>query len=155
MRESQAKHFLDQAAEIAQLATCQRAKCGSIIVKDNKIIGIGFNSPPQHLEAQRRCQEDKTKLHRKVSDKTCCIHAEQRAILDALKKHPDKVQGATLYFMRIDKNNKATKAGQPYCTVCSKLALETGIRYFVLEHEKEIKFYNTEEYNLLSYQFKD
>jgi hypothetical protein len=30
--------------------------------------------------------------HRKVTDKTCCIHAEQRALFDALKNHPEQIE---------------------------------------------------------------
>ncbi len=34
-----------RAAEVARKATCGRSKCGSVIAKDGKIIGEGFNSP--------------------------------------------------------------------------------------------------------------
>jgi deoxycytidylate deaminase len=39
-----------------------------------------------------------------VTDKTCCIHAEQRAIMNALRNHPNEIEGADLYFMRLDKD---------------------------------------------------
>jgi deoxycytidylate deaminase len=37
--------YFKAAAEVAAQATCLRANCGSVIVKDGKIIGEGFNSP--------------------------------------------------------------------------------------------------------------
>lgn len=151
---AQAEIFMQQAAEIAQKATCERSKCGCIIVKAGKIIGKGFNSPPQNLESQRRCQCDKNQYHRKVADKTCCIHAEQRAILDALKSASDQLPGSDLYFIRLDQEGKLSKAGEPYCTICSKMALEVGIRNFHLWHEEGIVAYDTEEYNSLSYQYQ-
>lgn len=145
--------YLKESARHAKEATCQRAKGGSVIVKNNEVIGNGFNSPPANLETQRRCSHDKNKLHRKVTDKTCCIHAEQRAIFDALKNNPTKLAGSTIYFTRIDENNKILASGNPYCTICSKSALDVGISFFILLNENGICKYSTEEYNKLSYEY--
>ena len=110
--------------------------------------------PAQNLESQRRCHCDKAQYHRKVTDKTCCIHAEQRAILDALKSASDQLPGSDLYFIRLDQEGKITKAGEPYCTICSKMALEVGVKNFHLWHAEGIVAYDTEEYNILSYQYQ-
>lgn len=144
--------YIQLAAEIGKKATCERSQCGSVIVKDNQVIGEGFNSPPNNLESQRRCVNKKIDYDIKVTDKTCCMHAEQRAIMDALRKNPDKIKGSTLYFVRL-KDGIIQVAGKPYCTICSKMALDVGIKYFVLLHETGLKFYDTEEYNNLSYQY--
>jgi len=151
--EKKALQFICEAAKIALNATCERALCGSVIVKNNKIIGSGFNSPPQNIEEQRKCTCSKDSYHKKVTDKTCCIHAEQRAIIDALKNNPDKIVGSRLYFIRLDKDNNPAFAGKPFCTICSKLALDVGISEFVLWHKEGVCVYNTEEYNLLSYEY--
>ena len=107
------------------------------------------------MESQRRCHCDKEQYHKKVTDKTCCIHAEQRAILDALKSASDQLPGSDLYFIRLDQKGEITKAGEPYCTICSKMALEVGIKSFHLWHSKGIIAYDTEEYNILSYQYQE
>lgn len=150
-----AQQYIAEAAKVAQLATCERSKCWSVIVKNWKIIWKGYNSPAKNLESQRRCSCDKNSYHRKVTDKTCCIHAEQRALFDALRNHPNEIQGATLYFIRLDKNNQPSKSWKPYCTICSKSALELWIKEFVLDHEEGITAYDTEEYNTLSYQYDE
>lgn len=106
-----------------------------MIVENDEIIGTGFNSPPGEKESQRRCSNDKDTYNKKVTDKTCCVHAEQRAIMNALIDAPDKIIGSRLYFVRIDENGKPTHAGNPYCTICSKMALDAGIREFVLWDE--------------------
>lgn len=152
LTDAEARQYLAEAALVAAQATCLRAQCGSVIVKDGVIIGRGFNSPPQNLESQRHCEVEKTTYDAKVTDKTCCIHAEQRAILDALKNHPDQIHGARLYFIRLA-HGQPTFSGQPYCTVCSKLALEVGLAEFVLWHENGIVVYDTQEYNHLSFTF--
>lgn len=65
------------------------------------------------MEDQRQCSCSKDSYHKKVTDKTCCIHAEQRAIMDALRKNPDKIAGSRLYFIRLDDNGKPTKRDNP------------------------------------------
>lgn len=101
--EKEALAYINEAARVALESTCNAAHCGSVIVQNDEIIGRGFNSPPLNLESQRRCEHSKDSYHPKVTDKTCCVHAEQRAIMDALKKNPDKLAGSRLYFVRLDK----------------------------------------------------
>ena len=153
--EQQALNFLHQAAEVALQATCERARCGCVIVENNEIIWTGANSPAGHLESQRRCSCDKKLYNTKITDKTCCVHAEQRAIMNALIDAPDKIIGSRLYFVRIDNDGKPTHAGKPYCTMCSKMALDAGISEFVLRDEKGVCVYDTEEYTTLSYAYSE
>ncbi|PIN87645.1 hypothetical protein COV12_02750 [Candidatus Woesearchaeota archaeon CG10_big_fil_rev_8_21_14_0_10_32_24] len=147
-----AESYLNSAANVATLASCYRSKCGTIIVKDNEIIGEGYNSPPLHCSLES-CLKDNLPASFK-SDKTCCMHAEQRAIMDALRKHPEKMEGSRLYFIRLDQEGNKTKAGDPYCTICSKMALDVGVKEFVLWREEGICVYDTREYNDLSFQFQ-
>ncbi|MFA7298776.1 MAG: hypothetical protein WC010_03985 [Candidatus Absconditabacterales bacterium] len=153
--KKQALEYISKAAEIALQSTCDRAHCGAVIVWDGEIIGSGFNSPPGHQEDQRRCSCDKNSYHKKVTDKTCCIHAEQRAIMNTLIDTPDQIIGSRLYFVRLDKDGNPTKAGKPYCTICSKMALDAGIKEFVLRHEEGICVYDTGEYNTLSFAYTE
>ena len=145
--------FIFAAEEIAKSSKCWRAKCGSVIVNGGFIIGKGFNSPPKNLESQRRCLKDKNTLDKKVTDKTCCVHAEQRAIMNALENNSYRIENSRLYFVRLNSENELTFAGKPYCTICSKMALDVGIKEFVLYHREGIAIYDTEEYNLLSYEY--
>jgi deoxycytidylate deaminase len=145
--------ILSQVQEIAQKATCTRSRCGSIIIKDDEVIGQGFNTPPAGLDSQRRCSNSKDSYHSKVTDKTCCVHAEQRAIMDALRNHPDKIVGSRLFFVRLGENGQAKTSRKPYCTICSKMALDTGVKEFVLWQTEGFCAYDTAEYNSLSYEY--
>lgn len=151
--EQNALHFMKIAAQEAKKSTCQRLRCGSIIVQNNTIIGSGFNSPPANIESQRRCLNEKSAYHSKITDKTCCIHAEQRATMDVLRNKPDQIEGSILYFVRLNNNDNISKAGKPYCTICSKIALDVGVKKFVLWHDDGICVYDTDEYNDLSYKY--
>jgi len=153
--EKNALECMVEASGVALKSTCRRSRCGSIICKDDELIGVGFNSPPNNDEGQRRCSCSQEGYNKKVTDKTCCIHAEQRAIMDALRKNPGKLKGSRLYFVRIDENGKPTRAGKPYCTICSKMALDVGIAEFFLWDEKGICVYDTGEYNLLSFEYSE
>ena len=153
--EKEAINYLNQTVLVAKNATCQRSKCGSIIVNLNQVIGEGFNSPPHDIENQRRCSLSKDYYDKKVTDKTCCVHAEQRAIINTLRKNSEKINGSRLYFIRLDENGEPKRSGEPYCTICSKMALDVGISEFVLWHEKGVCVYDTEEYNTLSFNYKD
>lgn len=135
--------------DTARKASCCRSKCGSIIINGDKIIGKGYNSQPCDIEGE--CFKDDLSKDFK-SDKTCCIHAEQRAIFDALKNNPNEVSGSTLLFIRLDENNNPKHSGEPYCTICSKMALDVGIKSFCLWHKEGWTSYETNYYNKLSFK---
>src|SRR3989344_2984126 len=150
----EAMKFINKAALLALKSTCQRDRCGSVIIKNGKVLGKGFNSQPANLETQRRCLKKHELEPGFKTDKTCCIHAEIRAIMDALRKKSKEIVGSRLYFIRLDSNGNKSPAGKPYCTYCSKMSLDAGIKEFVLLHDKGVCVYNTKEYNDLSFQFK-
>ena len=145
--------FFKAAAAVAKESTCHRAKCGAVILKDHKIIGKGYNGPALYDEANRKCDHIYNLSIKPKYDKTCCVHAEWRAILDACKNSADKIGDSDLYFIRVDEKDNFTNAGEPYCTTCSRLALESGIGKFILWNADGANIYNTAEYNNKSYQF--
>lgn len=140
----------EKAAEQARLATCRRAKCGSIVVLGGEVVGTGYNSPAGN--AEHMCDLEFGQSPKPKSDRTCCMHAEWRAILAAVATGK-KLAGGTLYFTRVDDSGQILRSGEPYCTVCSRFALDVGLAHFALWHDDGIKLYPTDEYNRLSYQF--
>ena len=145
--------YFEAAAEIAKDATCSNGNCGTVIVKDGEIIGQGYNGPAFDDEANRMCEKTWDLSVKPKYDKTCCTHAEWRAILDACKRNPDKIGGSMLYFMRVDDDGNFTDAGDPYCTTCSRLTLESGIGHFALWNDGGADVYEAAEYNNKSYEF--
>ena len=145
--------FFEAAAAVAKQATCRRARCGTVIVKDGEVIGQGYNGPALDDEANRTCDNTYDLSIKPKYDKTCCIHAEWRAILDAYKRNAAKVDGSVLYFMRVDDEGNFTDAGKPYCTVCSRLALEAGVGTFALWNDGGADMYDTADYDRKSYEF--
>lgn len=147
--------WMNSAGKVAEMALCTRDKCGAVIVSGGKIIGEGYSAPPGDDLNQATCSADRLSIGRPKSDKTCCMHAEWRAIIDTLKKKPADIVGSTIYFTRVDEKGVLLKSGKPYCTVCSRLSLDVGIAEFVLWHKEGICSYSTDEYNRLSFQYKE
>ncbi|HEX8227462.1 MAG TPA: deaminase [Candidatus Saccharimonadales bacterium] len=145
--------FFKAAAELAKVATCHNGKCGTVIVKNGKIIGQGYNGPAFADEANRTCDAQYDVSIKPKYDKTCCTHAEWRAILDACKRNRDDIDGSILYFMRVDEDGEFTYAGDPYCTTCSRLTLESGISQFALWNNDGADMYDAVEYNQKSYAY--
>ena len=151
---SKPKHedYFKEAGKVARSSLCLRDKCGAVVILDGKIIGRGYNSPPGDDMGQRMCHTDYRVSSKPKSDRTCCMHAEWRAIIDAIRNKKD-ITGSSLYFTRIDADGNLLRSGDPYCTVCSRIALDVGIKYFGLWQKEGIKMFDTKRYNKLSYDF--
>ena len=117
---------------------------------NNEIVGNGFSGPPNDDVSDRKCDLHLVASHKPKSDRTCCVHAEWRAIIDALKNKKD-ISGSTLYFTRVDAEGNLLKSGEPYCTACSRLMFDTGVSQVALWHSSVIQLYDTKKFNDISY----
>lgn len=156
----QSLRWFEQARIEATMSMCGRAKCGTVIVQQHgveRIIGRGFNAPPGHAAENRRCERKHEILPGFKSDKTCCIHAEQAAVLDGCVKGNHSIfKYSRLYFVRLDENDQIKPSGKPYCTICSKMALEVGVSEWALIHKGAgITVYDAKEYNDISFQYNE
>jgi deoxycytidylate deaminase len=148
------RYFISEAGKEAKKSICLRSNCGALIVKDEIIRGRGSNSPPGDEKIPYCFKEFLPKDFK--SDKTCCIHAEKRAIDDCLYTFTrDVIKGSTLYFTRINGDKKIIPVDKPYCTMCSKDALDKGISKWVLFHQFGFVEYDAREYNEISFGFRE
>jgi deoxycytidylate deaminase len=145
--------YFQAAAEAANQATCHRAKCGSVVVKDGIVIGEGYNSPPLDDESRRTCDQEWDFSKKPKYDKTCCMHAKWRAVIDVCKRNADRIAGSILYFMRVDENGDFTDASEPFCTTCSRFTMEAGVGEFALWNDEGADIYPLAEYDQKSYEF--
>lgn len=147
-----AQGYLDLAAVEAVEATCLRSKCGSVVVGGGRVLGRGSNSLPGGVAPTSCRKEDGSLAAGFKSDRTCCVHAEVRAIMGAVTSGED-VRDATLFFTRVDAEGARVPSGAPYCTICSKFALDAGVAFFVLEHDYGVVLYPTWLYNEVSFAY--
>jgi len=150
-QKKEAVKWIKKATEVAEKSLCLQAKCGTVIVKDNEVVGEGYNAPPLDEEKHRTCLDEYHLPQKFKYDRTCCMHSEWRAIIDALKNKPEKIKGSRLYFTRIGEDIK--KWGKPFCTVCSRIILDVGIAEVVLPQEQGLCLYSADEYNKESYRY--
>lgn len=150
--EREATKWTAEAAAQARLALCLRAKCGAVIVKDGEVIGRGYNAPPQDNPEYGTCLNEYELPQNYRYDHTCCMHSEWRAILDAKARNPQKLKGSRLYFVRVTAEGEPKRSGKPYCTVCSRLSLDSGVAEFVLWQEQGFAAFPTDEYDKLSFE---
>lgn len=148
-----AEQWMNNAKAEAVRALCLRDSCGAVIVNNGNVIGKGYNAPPQDDINNRHCLDSDSPTKDLKHDRTCCVHAEWRAIMDALRRNSGAIKGSRLYFVRLDPQGNIAYSGKPYCTVCSRLALDAGITEFVLWHKEGITVYPTQEYNRISYEY--
>ena len=115
---------MDVAERFAQLSHAERAKVGAIIVKDDRIISIGYNGMPTGWD--NRCEDDYQfeDGSRQVKTRPEVLHAEANAITK-LAQSSESGKGATLFCTHLP------------CIECAKLIYQTGITavYYRVEYE--------------------
>ena len=118
-RSSWDQYFMRIAQIVAERATCNRAKIGSVIVKDKNIIATGYNgSPAGHPHCTEvGCLIYVSRNPDGEEEENCfrTIHAEINAIAQAAK-HGVGIEGADIYV-----------TASP-CYHCLKTIMNTGIR---------------------------
>lgn len=134
------KLFIKMAELVAQQSTCCRMQVGAVLVKDNRVISIGFNGAPS---GQTHCEDHFAALYKEQfagqfstfeeyhASRTFYdahgkwsieneLHAEQNAILFAAK-NGIATAGSTLYITYSP------------CVHCAKVIVSAGIeRVFYL-----------------------
>lgn len=132
--------FMKLALEEAQNANCAKGKVGAVIVRKSKILGIGNNSVPKGCKpcTIETCLRKKYNLKSGERQEICrVVHAEQNAILNALKDGQD-LNNSTIYV---------TKSP---CMICAKLIINVGIKkvYYANKYPDEEAFKILSEANV-------
>lgn len=115
MKSKFKEYFISIAEQTAKLSHATRAKVGCIIVKDNRIISIGYNGMPSGWD--NVCEVDgKTKPE--------VLHAEANAITK-LAQSNESSKDATLFCTHMP------------CIECAKLIHQSGISsvYYLINYK--------------------
>ena len=116
MKEKFIDAFMTTAETFAELSHARRLHVGAIVVKDDRIISIGYNGMPAGWDND--CEyvytNPQTKIDELVSRKEV-LHAETNAIAK-LAKSTESGDGAVLFVTHMP------------CLDCAKLIFQSGIR---------------------------
>ena len=105
MKEKFKQAFMDVAERFAQLSHAERAKVGAIIVKEGRIISIGYNGMPEGMD--NVCEVDGV-------TKAEVIHAEANAFAKLVKSN-ESGAGADMFVTHFP------------CIHCAKQIVQSGI----------------------------
>ena len=102
------------ADRFAQLSYAKRLKVGAIVVKDNRVISIGYNGTPAGWDND--CEELVYRIAEEpvLKTKAEVIHAEANAIIK-LAKSGDSSDGGSMFITHAP------------CVDCAKLIFGSGI----------------------------
>ena len=117
MKEKFKRAYMQTARTFAELSSAQRLKVGAIVVKDDRIISIGYNGMPAGwTNICEDVDEDGT-----LKTKAEVLHAESNAIAK-LARSIESGDGSTLFVTHSP------------CLQCAKLIYQSGIKHVVYAH---------------------
>jgi len=115
--------YMDVAERFAQLSSATRLQVGAIVVKDDRIISIGYNGMPTGWD---NCCEDVVRQDevgfQVTKTKAEVLHAETNAIAK-LAKSGESGLGATMFVTHAP------------CIDCAKLVYQSGIATVYYKHK--------------------
>jgi len=114
--------YMDVAERFAQLSSAKRLNVGAIVVKDDRIISIGYNGMPSGWTNE--CEEswEWPDGHPEVRTKPEVLHAESNAIAK-LARSAESGEGASIFITHSP------------CIECAKLIYQSGITTVYYKNE--------------------
>ena len=106
--------YIEVAKTFANLSSAKRLQVGAIVVKDDRIISIGYNGMPSGWDNE--CEEISHWISEvpQLKTKAEVLHAESNAIAK-LAKSPESGEDATIFITHSP------------CIDCAKLIYQSGI----------------------------
>ena len=122
--------YIDLADKVSRLSN-YRVKVGAVIVKNGKVVGVGFNKTFGY-----------DKLIKYAGKVVRSIHAELMAILHA----DTDLEGAEIFVVSRKKDGKY-RLSKP-CSVCMAVIIEKGIkRVYFTTNEQDIRVIDLRKFN--------
>lgn len=116
--------FMRIAQAVAETSSATRAKVGSVIIKDSRVISTGYNAQPAHID-------DPCELSDGATSPTV-RHAEKNALMGLTRTNENSI-GATMFCTL------------SCCELCANDVIDSGIKEFVF---RDI-YHNTKGLELL------
>ena len=107
--------FMELAVNLAKKSHCIKRHVGAVLTKETRIISIGYNGPPSGTHNCDVEWPDKGCPRDSKGGCSLAIHAEQNALLYAVKNKTE-VTGATLYVTLAP------------CLACSRIIYTMGVK---------------------------
>ena len=118
MKQKFKEVYMKVAEDFAKLSHARKLKVGAIIVKDNRIISVGYNGMPTGWDNEcedRQVEEGEYEAHVWYRTKPEVIHAEMNAIAKVAAS-TESADGASMFCTHTP------------CTECAKMIVQAGIK---------------------------
>ena len=117
MKQKFVDAHMDVAEVYSRLSTAKRLQVGCVVVKDNTIIGIGYNGMPSGWD--NNCEEE-------------FIVEEDEKFIKSLKTKPEVLHAETNALAKIAKSTNSSDGASMFithapCIDCAKLVYQSGI----------------------------
>lgn len=115
MKEKMIRAYMQTAKNFAECSTAKRLHVGAIVVKDDRIISIGYNGMPSGWD--NNCEDELWNVHDgdyTLKTKPEVLHAESNAI-SKLARSSESGEGSTMFVTHSP------------CLECAKLIYQSGI----------------------------
>ena len=121
MKQKWVDAFMDTAERFAQLSSAKRLQVGAVVVKDNRIISIGYNGMPAGWTNE--CEEVVYRIAEEPTTKTKdeVIHAEANAIAK-LARDGESGLGTDVFCTHAP------------CIQCAKIMYGAGVKTVYYRH---------------------
>ena len=116
-RISRSQMFMEIAQTISKRSSCKKGQVGSVIIRDNRIISMGYNGAPTGFPD---CDEECLLLANEKLNCEVAIHAEANAIYFAARAGIS-IQGSRLYTTTSP------------CLKCAHAIIQAGIISIIFE----------------------
>ena len=117
MRLTWKEYFKKLAMTTSTRSPCERLRVGCVLVKENRIISLGYNGFLPNCEHKSILRDD----HEQAT-----VHAEQNAICDCAKRGVSS-DGCSVYITHYP------------CVICTRILLASGIREinYILDYKND------------------
>ena len=112
MKDKLKQAYMESAHVFANCSTAQKLKVGAVVVKDNRIVSIGYNGMPSGWD--NNCENVDDTEPTGLKTKPEVLHAEANAITKLARTH-ESGENATMFCTHSP------------CIHCAKLIYQTGI----------------------------
>jgi dCMP deaminase len=114
---------MDTARNYAKLSHAKRARVGAVIVKDNRIISIGYNGMPSGWD---NCCENEVVRNFRITDSD-----GKKRVID-LKTKPEVIHAESNAITKVARSSESCEGADIYTTMlpcidCAKLIYQAGI----------------------------
>ena len=137
MKDSMKKAYMQTAEIFAEQSHAVRAKVGCIIVKDNRIISIGYNGMPSGWNNTCENEEiinDVPHMRDDYAKRGYIMHSSADAVIwKKLTSKPEVLHAEANAITKVAQSNESCKDAVIFCThlpciECAKLIHQAGIK---------------------------